>query len=375
MTILFYCIESVGLGHVSRMLGIAEAIRELKPKQPMLFVTEANDARLIEHHGFPFYQVRPRHIFTAEEFDHLPDLQAVDAAYLGMMQAIFEAYQPRLTIHDTHPRRHIIEMATEYGSQQAMILRTRTDMDSFVERNAYFLSQMALIAFPHTEREIGKLDIPGLTEENYLYCGPLLRRTRDDLRIDDIRAAYNLRPGDFTIVVTNGGGNGGREADQDDFLSMVLDVFRRVEERLPPFRLIVISGPLNRRRVIVPPLNNPVMAREFEPCLFELMAAANLVIARGGYNTMLELQELGVPAICVPAERSVEDQGGRIRQVARQVDNLRMVPLDARLLAAAVHEAACSPGKMVAHPKSPPDEIAENKHRIAKRLIALAELL
>ena len=36
--------------------------------------------------------------------------------------------------------------------------------------------------------------------------------------------------------------------------------------------------------------------REFEPNLLDLFAAANLVVARGGYNTVLELWEVGVPA-------------------------------------------------------------------------------
>jgi len=40
------------------------------------------------------------------------------------------------------------------------------------------------------------------------------------------------------------------------------------------------------------------------------------VICQGGYNTIAELTTLGVPAICLPAERKFDDQHERAMKTA-----------------------------------------------------------
>ena len=40
----------------------------------------------------------------------------------------------------------------------------------------------------------------------------------------------------------------------------------------------------------------------------ELMTAADLVICQGGYNTVSEVSQLGLPSICVPGMRDLDDQ-------------------------------------------------------------------
>jgi predicted glycosyltransferase len=102
-----------------------------------------------------------------------------------------------------------------------------------------------------------------------------------------------------------------------------------------------VSGPLSRRRVPwVDLARGKLMVREFEPRLFDLLAAAHLAITRGGYNTMLELRLLGVPAICVPAWRGAEGQRVRIQAAAREAGRIRLGSLNPGHLAAAIRAVA-----------------------------------
>ena len=57
---LFYAIDGVGLGHLSRTLGVAEAIHQQGGAHQTVFVTEATDARLLEEYPFAYYQVPNR---------------------------------------------------------------------------------------------------------------------------------------------------------------------------------------------------------------------------------------------------------------------------------------------------------------------------
>jgi predicted glycosyltransferase len=203
-----------------------------------------------------------------------------------------------------------------------------------------------------------------------MYCGPLLRRTRSDLNLERIRWLYGLSPDEFTIVISNGGGNALPELD-DDFLEVTLDALKAVEHDLPPYRAIVVAGPLARRRVPWVDLERgKLVIREFEPYLFDLFAAANLVVARGG-SSVMELQELGVPAICVPARRSTESQEQRIRDAADAGANIRLATLEKGDVAIALCQAASWP-RWEYELGDAPDQIAANKETLAQRLVDLA---
>lgn len=111
--------------------------------------------------------------------------------------------------------------------------------------------------------------------------------------------------------------------------------------------------------------------REFEPHLLDLFAAANLVIARGGYNTVLELREAGVPAICVPAERAGESQEERIRRAAETGEQIRLVGLNVDALVREIRRIA-GEARWHYEPGDSLMTIQANKAALAERLIRVS---
>lgn len=369
MGILFYAVESIGVGHLSRMLGIAEAIRQIQPELPILFITEANDARLLEEHGFPYYQLPASHAFGNKRWRTAR--QAGEQAFNQILGAILIAHKPILIVHDTTIQPQLYKLAVERGIAQALIMRERRDLLTYLAQHRAELDTFKLIAFPHQPEELPDLSVLRQPEDKLIFCGPILRRTISDLQVDEIREQYGLKPDELTIVVTNGGGNAMRYFD-DDFMSIVLNAIQSIEVKLPPLRVIAVTGPLSRRRIPwVDLAKGKMIIREFEPRLFDLFAAANLVIARGGYNTVLELEQLGVPAICIPARRGVESQEQRIRRAADAGKQIRLGELDVNALGREIRQIAGGPlwryelsGKL--------DGIAANKISLARRLSEVA---
>src|SRR5206468_9488079 len=105
----------------------------------------------------------------------------------------------------------------------------------------------------------------------------------------------------------------------------------------------VITGPLmpceaqERLRAMAP---EGVTVRSFMPGLEALIAAADVVISRAGYNTVCELLGSGTPAVLVPRVLHRDEQLIRARrladlQLAHVLDEERMEP---ETLARAVHE-------------------------------------
>jgi UDP-N-acetylglucosamine:LPS N-acetylglucosamine transferase len=112
------------------------------------------------------------------------------------------------------------------------------------------------------------------------------------------------------------------------------------------------------------------MVRAFEPRLFDLLAAAHLAITRGGYNTVLELRLLGVPAICIPAWRGAEDQRARIQAAAREAGRIRLGSLDPGHLVAVIR-AVAGEAWWRYQLDDASDDIAVNKLMLAHQMLAV----
>jgi UDP:flavonoid glycosyltransferase YjiC (YdhE family) len=373
LTILFYAIGAAGLGHLSRTLGIADTIRRIAPEMPeipIIFVTEASDSRLLNEYPFPYYQVPRYRIHSMEErWRALPE-QQVRHVWEQTVKSIVDAHQPSVIVHDTFIRKHLHQLAVEAGSREVLILRKRTDTRSFLHKNRHVLSSFGLIAVPHHEEEIGNVKPSWLAEDQFMYCGPLLRRTRSDLRVEEIRQQYCIKPDEFTIVISNGDGNILPDLD-DEFIEITLKTLKALEDQLPAFQAIVITGPL------APPYTQWVsykagqlIVRDFESNLLDLFAASNLAITRGGYNTMLELLEIGIPAICIPAKRHAESQAQRIERTTRETTHIRAEVLKSDALGKAIIALASQPWWHY-QPNHRPDRILANKQFLARRILSL----
>jgi UDP-N-acetylglucosamine:LPS N-acetylglucosamine transferase len=62
----------------------------------------------------------------------------------------------------------------------------------------------------------------------------------------------------------------------------------------------------------------------FDPYLSSTFASADVIICQAGYNTIAEVTQLGVPAICVPADRDMDDQYARAEQAAASNRNFHV---------------------------------------------------
>ncbi len=139
-------------------------------------------------------------------------------------------------------------------------------------------------------------------------CGYLRREraprpaaaVRRELGVDD-------RP---LVIVTVGGGGDGHD---------ILDAFLAMAD-LTPFHALLVTGPLmpqrQRRALRRAAAGKPVTLLEFTPDLFSYLAAADLVVAMAGYNTVCEILSLGRRALLIPRVNVRQEQLLRASRLA-----------------------------------------------------------
>lgn len=370
MTFIFHAVDGVGLGHLSRLLGIADSVRVLAPDIPLVFLTESTDARLLNEYSMPYYQI-PRYPDSKTDQKWGGILQARLAAWQGIIREIVNAHEPRVVVQDTYLQHYLHQCAKLCNSKEVFVLRKHLNTAEYIRKNRHILTDFSLIAFPHEASEIEPINTTWFPQEKMMYCGPLLRHTYRDTCITDIQRIYGLKPEELTVVVSDGGGNTISDLE-DNFIEIALQTLKSIEGDLPPLCIVVVSGPLNQRQVEwVDFTRGRLIHRSFEPNMLDLFAASDLVLARGGYNTVLELKEANVPAICVPARRYGESQEDRIQQAQAESEYILSADLSLISLRHMIFKAVRR-SRWIKQSYST-DNIQENKIALARRLIEIGE--
>ncbi len=341
MTVLFHAPTSIGLGHVSRALAIAEALRAQSPDLPIIISSELPNACLLEAYPYPYYLLPAADILTYEQRWQAGGVnKAAWQVHYGMFQSLLAAHKPSLVVFDTFYERELHQMVQQTDAREVMVLRSRPDMLDMMTRGHDFFTDLDLIIFPHDEYEINEPDLEWVIDpEKIVYAGPVTRPIPDTEQREALRQRYRLDAARFIIVVSNGGGISPLllKSDYDYYLETVLKAFQQIDAQMPPYHLIVISGPLHAYPVPRPDLDNGRLTmKSFEAHLTGLYTLAQMAITRGGYNTRSELARIGTPALSIPLRRSQDNQSLQLQTIARQAPNITVGELSVGAIAAAV---------------------------------------
>jgi predicted glycosyltransferase len=132
----------------------------------------------------------------------------------------------------------------------------------------------------------------------------------------DVRNELGLRSEHLVVVTAGGGGDG------YDLLRALAEGIRRAGRPLP-FDCVAISGPLmakGQREELRASLQGRagVHYREFVDDLPAHLAAADLIVSMGGYNTVCEVFDSGRPALIVPRTQPRREQLIRAQALERR---------------------------------------------------------
>lgn len=323
MRALFYAVDGLGLGHVTRLLGIARALRRLAPDCEALFLTTSEADGVLHRERFAAVKLPSK---TIRE-----EVGLQKTRYLKLAQTVtwntLAAFEPDVLVVDTYPMGSFEELipALRWRQKNVFVFREqRADAVGMPLLQATLPLYDAVIV-PHQRAEaVGPVPEPSKLRA----VGPVLVRERAELKPrDDARRALGL-PLNETLVYASFGGGGEPESRQ------ALEATARAIASLPKVHLVVGAGPLLRD---VPMLPNVTVLRGVYPML-EYLQAFDAAVTAVGYNSVHELLFTGVPAVLLPFERVLDDQAARARFLESQGAGRVVTSAEPKLLATALED-------------------------------------
>ncbi len=324
--ILMYCHDTYGLGHIRRTLAIANHLR--RKNVNVLILT---GSPIVGRFSFPeqidFVRIPGMIKKTNEEY--LPLSIKINAKHAldirkNIITATAKTFQPQLFIVDKEPlglkkeilptlqwlKRCLPKTRTILGLRDVMddaaAVRKDWKEKGVYETLEHFYNEIWIYGIKEYYDPIKEYAIPGPISQKMVFTGYIPRKTPDEKAVRQIRREQDVKNQEKMVVVTTGGGGDGYPV-MDAFLSML-----ETESRPFPFKSILITGPFmpgqERKEIFDRARRLGIRTYRFYRWMEKILAAADLVVAMGGYNTVCEVLTQKTPALIIPRENPRKEQ-------------------------------------------------------------------
>ena len=330
--ILMYSHDTYGLGHIRRTMAIANHLRDSNTN--VLILTGSPIAGRFQ---FPqhvdFVRIPGMIKKTNDDYQSLSiriNEEKALSIRTNIILATAKSFQPHLFIVDKEPlglKREVLptlEWLKTASPSTKTVLGLRDVLDDseviqndWQEKNVYsYLDQLYNEIWVYGNRDIydpvEMYKIPEKIHSRVKFTGYIPRKTLSPSTKANVRRRYRIMEEDKFVLVTTGGGGDGLE---------VIDHYLAMHDYFPtslPFKSIIITGPFmpkKMRETFKKRANKyGIKTLPFQPRM-ELMAAADLVISMGGYNTICEILTQKTPALIIPRETPRKEQLIRARRL------------------------------------------------------------
>ena len=334
--ILMYSHDTFGLGHIRRTMAIANHLRDADTN--VLILTGSPIAGRFH---FPdqvdFVRIPGMIKKTNEEYQPLAiriEQSKALAIRTQIILATAKTFKPHLFIVDKEPlglKREVLptlEWIKKSNPSTLTTLGLRDILDDpavvqkdWQEKQIYshlenLYDEIWIYGNQNIYDPIALYNIPEKLRDKIQFTGYLPRKTITPETARKVRKKYRIMADEKFILVTTGGGGDGYE---------VIDHYLAMHEFFPaslPFQTIIVTGPfmpVDRRQQLAERARKfGIHIMPFNPRLEELMAAADLVISMGGYNTVCEILTQKTPALLIPRETPRKEQLIRAERMHRE---------------------------------------------------------
>jgi len=324
--ILMYSHDTYGLGHIRRTMAIASHL--LREHINILILT---GSPIVGRFSFPEQMdfVRVPGMIKKTNEEYLPLSIKIDSRHVlnirkNIITATAKAFKPHLFIVDKEPlglKKEVLptlKWLKRCMPETRTILGLRDIMDDAVtvqedwKRKGIYeiLNQLYSEIWVYGNQKfydpIQEYAIPKHISEKMLFTGYIPRKIPGKKAVRQLRKEQGLDKDEKLVVVTTGGGGDGF-AVMDTYLNMLESATQPL-----PFKSVLITGPFmadrETKEVIERARRLGVRTYQFCRVMEKMLAAADLVVSMGGYNTVCEILSQGTPALIIPREVPRKEQ-------------------------------------------------------------------
>lgn len=318
--------DAYGLGHIRRSVRILEALAQRRPDASLLLITGSPFNNLMRQLPANADIVKIPTIVTSGEAEKRPSMLNLGVAELASVRGevtkrTLEAFGPDVVLVDNFPLGVRLELLPALRSLRASRTRTALGLRDVVDPPEKVRRDWGRDGlYDIIERHYDRILIYGMHEaldaaeayalsqevsQRVRYCG-YVTTTNAKLRpAAEIHRDLGVEAGFFLATV--GGGGDGRP---------IIETFLEAMSRFPDRTAIVTTGEFmaesDRLALTQLAASHPrIVLRKHIDDLPSAMAAADLVVAMGGYNSCAEILAVGARAVVVPRSWRSGEHGAK----------------------------------------------------------------
>ena len=318
--ILVYSHDTFGLGNIRRMLEVARPLVQSSPEVSVLVITGSPMLHVFRIPDGIDYVKLPclsRNVDGRYGARSLPlSLETTVRLRANLIKSAIADFAPDLILVDKKPfgvedeLAGALEALPAAAQRPKLVLLLRDILDSaestsrIWRKNGYFeaisayYDQVLVVGCPEVYDLRREYAFPPFAAAKVRFCGYIAREPGRQTR-EAVRRQLGLHGAAPLLLVTPGGGEDGHE-----LVATTLRALSALPARDCP-RTHIVCGPemgeARRASVHQAALSLPhVSVQDFCDDMMSLMAAADVVLAMGGYNTVCELLTLRKRALLVP---------------------------------------------------------------------------
>lgn len=324
---LFYAVNGLGLGHLTRLLGLARQLRQRSPQDQFLFITTSEAEWLLWQEGFASVKVPSLTACRRSGLRH--------STYSCLLHTVvvntIAAFRPHVLVVDTFPAGSGQELlpVLRWDGRQVFVYREQRQSVCADPWFQTVLKLYDLILIPHLRDEVS-LPLPETVPAEWV--GPMVVRSRSEsLSRQEARQRLQLPEEGCCLYVGFGGGG---DRDYEALCRWVLEQ----ADQFPQWQFVYSVPPLGRIDLGIRERSN-IHRITYYP-LAECWSAFDATVSAVGYNTATELLHHGIPTLWVPLLRDVDDQEQRAKRLVEGRAGKLVSPYDTPTLQEGLHQLA-----------------------------------
>ncbi|MBT5676844.1 MAG: hypothetical protein HOJ07_14220, partial [Rhodospirillaceae bacterium] len=277
MKILVSAINGIGLGHVTRQLALARALRERMPEAKFLFLTTSEAPGIIWQDGFasvkiPSWVSRERGMLSSTDWLHLNH---------SLVTSVVSNFRPNMLIADSFPFGEYHELLPALASiRRKVFVFDYFPGHSVPGNHQGGISNYGLVLVPY---EKGAFELPFKLAAPVEWIGsPIYRARSEALPRGEARRRLGIPKDRLCFYVALGGGGGPELGETVAWLSEIAATF-------PKLLFFQTTPPLSKDEDGILKAGNARSVSHFPFPFAPYLSAFDGAIAGAGANTTIEL--------------------------------------------------------------------------------------
>jgi predicted glycosyltransferase len=303
LRVLFYAINGLGLGHLTRLVAICQALKRILPSIEPLFVTTSDGDNILSKYNIPYVHLPSKTVAAQTE---TLTTRRLARLYNAILNPLYDSFQPHLLVVDTMTTGALHDLLNilRFGNCCKVFIHRAKKAEVYEQADIQAQRFYDLVIAPHYfNTEL--IPMPIGFEIPLFWSGTIMLtdvQNNPPLERSLVRKRFNVQDNEVFVLLSLGGGG---DNSNPETIKKIMDTLKQ----FPQIKILFAQGLLYKGE----DFSDKVLTTSEYP-MTHIFSGIDFAISGAGYNTFHELLHFGIPTIFVPKMRGLDDQHTRVQK-------------------------------------------------------------